>query len=48
MKKNEIKCLSCNKIIKSFNLKRHNKSKLHNKNVDKKVDNMKKTINYPQ
>lgn len=42
MKKDETKCLSCNKVIKSHNLERHSKAKLHLKNVEKKVDAMKR------
>lgn len=34
----DIKCLSCNKIIKAYNLKRHDSSKIHLKNVEKKVN----------
>ena len=42
MKVNKIiECLSCDKEIISQNLKRHNKSKSHLKNVDKKVASMK-------
>ena len=42
MEKGEMKCLSCNKVIKARNLKRHSKAKLHLKNVEKKVDAMKR------
>jgi uncharacterized C2H2 Zn-finger protein len=41
MEKDELKCLSCDKLIKARNLKRHNKAKLHLKNVEKKVNTMK-------
>jgi hypothetical protein len=41
MEKDEMKCLSCNKVIKARNLKRHSKVKLHLKNVEKKVNIMK-------
>ena len=41
MKNNEIKCLSCDKIIKSFNLKRHSNNKKHKLNVEIKVNKMK-------
>jgi hypothetical protein len=44
MEKGEMKCLSCDKVIKSRNLKRHSKAKLHLKNVDKKVNAMKRNI----
>jgi hypothetical protein len=37
MNKNELKCLSCDKIIKSKNLKKHSETKTHLKNVNKKV-----------
>jgi len=42
MEKYEMKCLSCNKVIKARNLKRHSKAKLHLKNVARKVDAMKR------
>jgi hypothetical protein len=42
MNQDEMKCLSCDKVIKSKNLKRHFKGKLHLKNVEKKVNFMKR------
>jgi hypothetical protein len=44
MKKDEIKCLSCDKVIKAKNLKRHSRAKLHLKNVENKVGAMKLRI----
>ncbi len=44
MKTNEIKCLSCNKEIKSENLKKHSNTKIHLKNVLNKVNAMKLNI----
>jgi hypothetical protein len=44
MENNEIKCLSCDKIIKSFNLKRHSDSEKHKINVEKKVNKMKSRV----
>jgi hypothetical protein len=44
MKKDEIKCLSCNFIIKVQNLKRHFRKKTHLKNVENKVNYMKRNI----
>jgi hypothetical protein len=41
MKNDEMKCLSCNKVIKARNLIRHSNAKLHLKNVEKKVNAMK-------
>lgn len=44
MKKNQIKCLSCNFIIQVSNLKRHDKKNTHLKNVKNKVNAMKRNI----
>ena len=46
MKKDEMMCGSCNKVIKSRNVKMHSKAKLHLENVEKKVNAMKQ--NYVQ
>lgn len=40
----EMKCLSCDKVIKTKNLKRHSEGKLHLKNVKKKVNFMKRNL----
>ena len=44
MERDEMKCLSCDKVIKVRNLKRHSKAKLHLKSVEKKVNVMKQNI----
>lgn len=45
MSNNEITCLSCNKTIKSYNLRRHSKSKRHILCVNSKVDRMINRVN---
>lgn len=44
LKKGEVYCFSCDKKIKSKNLKRHSKSATHNKNVDRIIEKRKKEI----
>ena len=44
LKKGEIFCFSCDKKIKSKNLKRHTDSLIHNKNVDRIIQKRKKEL----